>query len=292
MRSTDLDSALASVLAKHYWQQAVGLDPIEHPAMADGFAVYTAERLGGALVQHYLDSSVSDGFLVERFFGGFIPYVNRLVRFDHAAVGASAPARRVAGMLSTLERYLGWPTLEMILNEFASRLRSRHATPDDFVAVATSVSGRDLRWFLDGMFDDRVFDYAVERVTPEAPSPGAAHRTTVVVRRNGDGVFSGSSRPRYGTDESGRAIDVEVAFGDGTVRREHWDGRDVQASFVTRVPRRSIGSSSIRIMYCASMRRAPTTAGSASRARRRPRRGGRAPGCSGSNISCHARTLA
>ena len=233
MRSTELESELAAVLAKHYWQQAVGVDGVDRVSMSEGFVVYSAERLGAALVQHQLDSTIGDGFLVQRLFGGFVPYVNRSVRFNHAAERASPQGKRVALALSTLERYLGWPTLEMVLDEFATRFRFRQPTLDDFARVATSVSGRDLRWFFDGVFRDGLaFDYAVERVTPENPSAGAAHRTSVVVARRGEGIFSGASRSRTAGYESGRAIEVEVAFADGSVRREHWDGRDRRTAFV------------------------------------------------------------
>jgi hypothetical protein len=233
MRSTDLESALADVLATHYWQQTVGIDPIERPAMAGGFAAYTAERLGSALVQRQLDSTSGDGFLVERFFGGFVPYVNRSIRFNHAAVPAVEGVRRMARLLSTLEHYLGWPTLEMILDEFSTRFRFRQPGPSDFADVAASVSGRDLQWLFEDAFrEDRRFDYAVERVTAEIPAAGTAHRTTVVIRRLGEGIFSGATRPRTATYESGRAMEIEVAFGDGTVRREHWDGRDVRTAFI------------------------------------------------------------
>lgn len=232
MRSTELESELAAVFAKHYWQHAVGVDG-DQASMSEGFAVYSAERLGGALVQRQLDSTVGDGFLVQRFFGGFIPFVNRSVRFNHAAEHASEQAKRTARALSTLERYLGWPTLEMVLDEFVARFRFRSPTIDNFAQIATSVSGRDLRWFFDGVFRDGLaFDYAVERVTPETPSSAAAHRTTVVVKRLREGIFSGSSRLRTASYESGRAVDVQVGFADGSVRREHWDGRDTRATFV------------------------------------------------------------
>jgi hypothetical protein len=233
MRSTGLESAMADILAKHHWQQTVGIDPIEQPVMARGFAGYTASRLGSALVQRQLDSPSGDGFLVERFFGGFVPYVNRSIRFNHAAEHAPEDVARMARLLSTLEHYLGWPTLEMILDEFSTRFRFRQPGPSDFADVAASVSGRDLTWFFDQAFrQDRRFDYAVERVTAEVPPAGTAHRTTVVIGRLGEGIFSGATRPRTGAYESGRAMEIEVVFGDGTIRREHWDGRDARTAFV------------------------------------------------------------
>jgi hypothetical protein len=233
MRATDLESTIADVLARHFWRHAVGIDTTEHASMSDGFAVYTAARLSEATVERQLDSTSGNGFLVERFFGGFVPYVNRSIRFNHAAEHASQGAKRTALALGTLEGYLGWPTVEMVVGEFATRFRFAHPSPADFFQTATSVSGRDLRWFFDDAFQDGlVFDYGVQEVTPQAPSAGAAHRTAVVVRRYGEGIFSGTSRPRVGGYESGRAIELEVSFGDGSVRREHWDGRDRWKAFV------------------------------------------------------------
>ena len=232
-RSTDLESAVAGVIAQHFWRQAVGFDPSAPQSMSDGLAVFTAARLGQIVVQHQLDSTSGDGFLVHRFFGGFLPYVNRSIRFDHAAALASADGTRAALALATLERYLGWPTLEMVLDEFGGRFRLAHPSPDDFLQVASVVSGRDLRWLFDGAWrDGLVYDYGVGQVTSETAPDGESQRTTIVVRRFGEGTFSGSSRPRTGGYESGRAIEVEVGFADGTIRREHWDGRDRSTSFV------------------------------------------------------------
>lgn len=231
-RATDLESDLAAVLARHRWQHVVAVDGTDRAALPDGLSVYSAQRLDAALVQRQLDSPSGDGFLVERFFGGFIPYVNRSIRFNHALDHASPDARRTARAMSTLERYLGWPTVEVILDDFAARVPFS-PTAADFAALASSVSGRDLTWFFATAFRDQVrFDYAVERVIAEAGSTRGMHRTTIVVARIGEGIFSGSSRPRVDGYQSGQAIEVAVTFADGSTRHEHWDGRDRRTTFV------------------------------------------------------------
>jgi hypothetical protein len=70
----------------------------------------------------------------------------------------------------------------------------------------------------------------------------AGYRTTVVIRRNGDGVFAGSSRPPVNGYQSGRAVETVIAFADGTVRQEFWDGRADSTTFVyeSAAPARSV----------------------------------------------------
>src|SRR5690606_4746378 len=121
--------------------------------------------------------------------------------------------------LNTLERYLGWDTLQRILSTFFERWKFRHPRPEDFFAVVNEVSGRDMTWFFDQVYrNSNVFDYAIgsfesARVTMRgfvddaAPEPQFTetsapdtYRTVVVVRRLGEAVFP---------------VDVLVTFEDG-----------------------------------------------------------------------------
>ena len=229
-RAGELETSLARGLARHFCQEVVGGDQVAHPWMVEGLSMYSASRLLEALVERQLDSTIPDGFLVARFFGGFVPYVVRSVRFNHALEGDAATVR-AALALQTLERYLGWPTLEAIMADYGRQFSFARPAPGDFFRVAESVSGRDLRWFFDGAFDTaNTFDYAVRHVTSERGGPG--YRTTVAVGRNGDGVFSGSSRAPVNGYQSGRAIETAIEFGDGSVRREVWDGRSESTTIV------------------------------------------------------------
>jgi hypothetical protein len=137
---------------------------------------------------------------------------------------------KTALWLHTLERHLGWPTLQRILSTFFHRWRFKHPKPADFIAVANEVSGQDLTWFFDQVHrGSNVFDYGVQELR-SVPAATAGHverngrlefvrettqrnrfMTTVVVRRYGEAIFP---------------VDVQVTFEAGEQVRERWDGRE------------------------------------------------------------------
>jgi hypothetical protein len=162
---------------------------------------------------------------------------------------------KTALWLATLERHLGWEVLREILSTFYQRWSFRHPEPEDFFAVANQVTrarlGYDLEWFFDQVHrDDVSFDYAIERVDSfdaalrgmveedgevvlasedeadddegeDAEDGETVHRTEVVARRIGDGVFP---------------VEVELVFEDGSRERRFWDGRDRWRLFVHEGP--------------------------------------------------------
>ena len=152
---------------------------------------------------------------------------------------------KTALWLHTLERHLGWEQVAEILSVFYERWQFRHPRPEDFFAVADEVSGRDLSWYFNQVHGGtQTFDYAVQQVVSRATGDrgfvdgasgpafraaideGGLIRTTVTVRRRGDGIFP---------------VDVLVVFDDGETIREQWDGRSVRRTFTyerrTRVAR-------------------------------------------------------
>ena len=139
---------------------------------------------------------------------------------------------KTALWLATLERYLGWETLQPIMATFFERYKFGHPKPDDFFAIADEVSGQDLSWFWDQVYrSSAYFDYAIESVKSgpldigglvgdegalslrergsEAAGDSTTYRSEVVVRRNGDATFP---------------VDVLLVFEDGTEKRHEWDG--------------------------------------------------------------------
>ena len=153
-------------------------------------------------------------------------------RYWPNAAGALSYSK-TALWLHTLENHLGWPTFQRCLATYFDRWKFRHPKPADFFQVVNEVSGRDLTWFFDQVYRGaRVFDYGIDalRSAPVAPAgfvdrngkpvfapdrhqgtwrTTSVLRTTVVVRRYGDGVFP---------------VDVVVRFANGGTAREHWDG--------------------------------------------------------------------
>ena len=111
--------------------------------------------------------------------------------------------------LHTLERALGWTTVQQILSTFFERWKFKHPEPDDLFAVATEVSGRDLTPFFDQVYrGSAVFDYGVESVSSTAAGDDN-FMSEVFVRRYGDGIFP---------------VTILVTLANGEQRRFAWDG--------------------------------------------------------------------
>ena len=237
-----------------FWYGIIGTNEFEDAWMDEGFNTYSTART--------IAEAYSPNYYAARFFGGFVPWVYRDIVFTRAdadglanyragaeleaqatpswryppAAGGALSYAKTALWLHTLERYIGWPTMQRVMSTFFSRWRFRHPKPQDFFAVVNEVTGRDMTWFFDQVYrSSNVFDYAVEAVAsgPAAVSgfveagdtlqfesrkatPGRT-RSVVVVRRLGEAVFP---------------VDVQVAFANGEKVREKWDGRDRWKRFV------------------------------------------------------------
>jgi hypothetical protein len=231
-----------------FWYGMVGNNEFEHGWIDEGLNTFSEERVQSIAFQ--------PNYRVERFFGGFIPWQFRDIALRRETDGnglngyrlaaerddPSAPTFRywpgthahityskTALWLHTLERHLGWDTLQRVLARFFERWKFRHPRPDDFFAVANEISGQDLTWFFDQVYrSSNVFDYGVERfessraavqgLDESKPRPAfqerdaaGLYRTTVVVRRLGEAFFP---------------VDVVTTFESGDQAREKWDGRE------------------------------------------------------------------
>ena len=151
---------------------------------------------------------------------------------------------KTALWLNTLERMLGWDTLQQILSTYYARYSFKHPEPKDFFAVVNEVSKTDLTWFFDQVYrSSNHFDYALDVFTSEQVSDrgifgdankrtfssdersGDAYRTRVVARRVGDGVFP---------------VTVRVVFENNQEARWQWDGRDRWKMFEVDRPVRAV----------------------------------------------------
>jgi hypothetical protein len=232
-----------------FWYGIVGNNEFEDALLDEGFNTFSTSRV--------LAEAFSPTYQSFRTFGGFVPYVIRDLpvsrdvdddglssyragakldaqstpswRYWPAAAG-SLSYDKTALWLHTLERYLGWQTLQRIMSTYFARWKFKHPKPTDFFAVVNEVSGRDMRWFFDQVYySSNVFDYAVDALRSEevaaqgffdaggqrvfkadTRTPGR-YRTTVVVRRLGEAIFP---------------VDVLVTFRNGEKVRERWDGQD------------------------------------------------------------------
>jgi hypothetical protein len=232
-----------------FWYALVGNNEFEDAWLDEGFNTYSTGRT--------MTLAFTPNYQSFRVLGGFVPVVmhdlpvSREVDEDGLAsyregakldaqstpswrywpgAGGALSYSKTALWLNTLERHLGWPTMQRIMSTFFTRWKFRHPKPQDFFAVVNEVSGRDMTWFFDQVYrSSNIFDYAVSDLrsgpvtasgffdvkgkvdyAAESPAPGR-FRTTVVVRRLGEGVFP---------------VDVLVTFKSGEALRERWDGRD------------------------------------------------------------------
>jgi hypothetical protein len=229
-----------------FWYGIVGNNEFEHAWMDEGLNQFSEARV--------LAEAFRPDYYVERFFGGFIPWQVRAIPLRRETDGnylndyrdaaesdpLSAPTFRyfpvthwwityakTALWLNTLERYLGWDTLQRAMKAHFARSKFGHPKPEDFFTALNEASGRDLTGIVDQVYrSSNVFDYAVESLDSvrlrttgfdvDASSPvyrdaavDSTYRTTVVVRREGEAIFP---------------VDVLVIFENGDQVREKWDG--------------------------------------------------------------------
>jgi hypothetical protein len=245
--------AVTRAVGAQFWRKALSCEA-DGGWFIDGLNQYTATPVIAsqfAVQQTPPAFSYAEG----RYFGGFVPFVVRVPLLNATAGNGLADYRlnpRVDGRrplsdardrrsaaaktalaLATLERWVGAPTWDAVLEEFASRHWTRCPSPADLEQVARDVTGLDLSWFFSPVFRSiDLFDYGIETLTSDWDSAGATYRTTVTVRRYGDAEFTGTSTPRAGAFESGRGMRILVAFDDGSERLDFWDGRDRTKQFV------------------------------------------------------------
>jgi hypothetical protein len=207
----------------------VGSNEFEDAWMDEGINTFGEARVMDAWgVTHYF----------QRYFGGFVPFVFKDIRMDRERIwnrfagyrraattdrqstpsyqyypgpGGVITYNKTALWLNTMERWLGWPTVQRTLSTFFVRWQFKHPKPEDFFSVANEVAGRDLGWYFDEVYrGSSTFDYGIQELRSTADGAGR-FRTEVVARRYGDATFP---------------IEVRTTFDDGEQVSEQWDGRE------------------------------------------------------------------
>ena len=232
-----------------FWYGVVGNNEFEHAWLDEGLNTFsTARALAASFTPNHIARRYFGGFypfVFRDIAWSRATDGNRLAGYRTAArmdaqqtptyrywpgTASAITYNKTALWLHTLERHLGWDQVREILSVFYERWQFRHPRPEDFFAVANEVSGRDLSWYFDQVHGGtQTFDYAVQQVSsrglrdrgfidgdrePAFRDPiddRGLTRTTVTVRRLGDGIFP---------------VDVLVVFDDGETVRERWDGRE------------------------------------------------------------------
>ena len=215
--------------AGHQWFYGiVATNEFEDAWMDEGINQYANARV--------MAEEFPDGRKVLRLFGGFVPWVLEDVRWDRIVDGEYLPDYRStptvdiqatpsfrywprtsgpityskgALWLHTLERALGWTTVQQILGTFVERWKFKHPKPGDLFQVSNEVSGRDLSPFFDQVYrGSAVFDYGVDAVSSEQTEDDT-FVSDIVVRRHGDGIFP---------------VTILATLANGEQRRFAWDG--------------------------------------------------------------------
>lgn len=264
-RASQPESVTVHEAGHQFWYGIVATNEVEHAWLDEGLNTYSTARV--------MEEVFYPNYYAKRYFGDFIPWTfddlaltrdvdgNRMPAYRAVATSddqstptwrywpGSASAityNKTALWLHTLERMLGWDTVQRILSTYFQRYAFKHPTPRDFFSVANEVSGQDLTWFFDQVHrSSNVFDYAVDvlRSTPAtargffgdaggegfetARGTDGGFRTTVVVRRLGEGIFP---------------VDVRVQFENGEEQRWRWDGRDRWKAFESEKPVRAVSA--------------------------------------------------
>ena len=247
-RSLLLEAEIGRAIARQWWGTAITMP---EQSLPDGIAEYAQSRT----VEWIYDrrhQRLAYSTYETRYFGGLVPWAIRALRLDRRTAGIarseyrhhadvdvrgtapelrSARAARIAAGLLTLERYVGWPALQRGLSLAVERYRGRSMSADDFARTIGDAADRDLSWFFDPLFKSTAtWDYAVTSIATEARpgtncGNGSCVRSTVIIQRLGDAMFTGTAHPPSGDFESGRALEIDVEFADGQRAQERWDGR-------------------------------------------------------------------
>ena len=239
--------AVARAVSRRYWERVV-----DTRALPPDFVSALVENSARRAVSKIVDEryrAVYRSSIEGRYFGGFVPRDLRVrlrAEDEGDPVGTTKVLEARAFLaLGTLERWVSPPVFDAILTEFVRASSGTQPTFDDFARIAARVSGQDLTWLFDAAFKNQgVFDYGIGAVE-STRQPDGWYRTTVAVRRLGEGVFSGANAATADTGDSfehGRGIALLTTFSDGEAVRDAWDGRSRGRTFEYRSRSRAVSA--------------------------------------------------
>jgi aminopeptidase N len=253
-RAINLEEVTIHEAGHQWWYGLIGSNEFENAWMDEGINQFSEARTD--------EAAFGDrNYLVRRYFGGFIPWVfhdikvkrewdeglaayRREAESDAEATpsfrywpstGGNITYFKTALWLHTLERLLGWPTLQRAMSTYFERWKFRHPQPADFFQAISDAAGRDMTPFFDQVYrGSNPYDYGVQQLT-STPAGAGRFRTTVVARRFGEATFP---------------VDVVTTFADGSKKTERWDGVERRAMYVydTKARARSVEVDPNRIL--------------------------------------------
>ena len=245
--SNDPESVVLHEAGHQFWYGMVANNETERGWMDEGFNEYSDS--------HVQAEALQPNYLVQRFFGDFIPWQFRDIPLKRAtdtnwmntyrrmgdrdalstptfelwpATHQAQSYHKAALMLHTLERKHGWDVMRKVLSTYFSRWRFRHPQPDDFFAVVEEVTGLPHAWFFDQVYrSSNKFDYAIERFDSETVSSRGLTESDgglTFEETTAEGAYRTTVVVRR-LEAGVFPVDVLVTFSNGEQAREAWDGR-------------------------------------------------------------------
>lgn len=262
--SNDPEYVVIHEAGHQFWYGLVANNEVAFAWLDEGLTEYSDSRLQWEAFQ--------PNYLVQRFFGGFIPWQYRDIPLQRATdtnwmnTYRRAPDRdslsvptaslwpgthqnmsyhKAALMLHTLERMHTWEVMQKALSIFFARWKFKHPQPQDFFAVIDEVTGKDHKWFVEQVYgSSNTFDYSIERLTSEPVRfRGLAEGTEGLRFRENteDATFRTTVVARR--LEAGQfPVDVLVTFANGEQAREQWNGQGRWTVFTFDKPVRAVSA--------------------------------------------------
>ena len=262
--SNDPEYVVIHETGHQWWQAMVANNEILHAWLDEGINEYADSRLQSIAFQ--------PNYLVQRFFGGFIPWQYRDIPLQRAtdtnwmntfrrADGRDSLAtptymlwpgthqsfsyHKAALMLHTLERAHSWEVMQRVLRTFFERWKFRHPTPEDFFAVLNEVTGQDHKIFLEQVYTNSyTFDYAIESLVSEHISWRGLNESSkglVYEQQTLDKLYRTTVvARRVGAGQL--PVDLLVTFTDGHQERERWNGLARWQTFTYDRPARAVSA--------------------------------------------------
>ena len=260
-QSNDPEYVVIHETGHQFWQGMVANNETEHAWLDEGINEYADSRLQAVAFQ--------PNYLVQRFFGDFIPWqyrdialkratdTNWMNTFRRAAdrdtlatptwvlwpgTHQNLSYHKAALMLHTLERLHSWEVMQRVLATFFTRWQYKHPTPDDFFAVLSEVTNQDHAWFVEQVYrNSNTFDYGIERLASENIAWRGLNDTNAFENQTLDKLWRTTVvARRIGSGQF--PVDVLVTFSDGHQERERWDGRARWQNFSYDRPARAVSA--------------------------------------------------
>lgn len=259
--SNDPEYVVLHEAGHQFWYGMVANNETEHGWLDEGLNEYSDSRVQAEALQ--------PNYLVQRFFGDFIPWQFRDIPLKRATDtnwmntyrrmgdrdALSTPTyalwpgthqaqsyHKTALMLHTLERRHTWEVMQTVFATFFTRWQFKHPRPDDFFAVVEEVTGLPHAWFFDQVYrSSNKFDYAIDSFASAPVSWRGLADNLTFAETTVEGTYRTTVVVRR-LEAGIFPVDVLVTFSNGEQVREAWDGRPRWRAFTFDRPVKAVSA--------------------------------------------------